>query len=144
MDTQLLRQAHPSVRVHHTFYFAHLKYARHTDPGKQPRHVVFRELKSYSDHRLDLFQVISGSTLCRVFIGQRRSENSPAKFCLFPERAWPFHNNPPVTLQYSPATLILNENPAFEWAWTYPTGLPPASWDSPPVEFISVFLVTLK
>ena len=56
----------------------------------------------------------------RVFIRYRRSENSlattqnsPAKFYLFPERALPFHNNPPVTLQYSPATPILNENPGF-------------------------------
>ena len=47
----------------------------------------------------------------RVFVRYRRSENSPAKFCLFPERALPFHNNPPVTLQYSPATPILNEHP---------------------------------
>ena len=38
------------------------------------------------------------------------TQNSPAKFCLFPERALPFHNNPPVTLPYSPATPILNEN----------------------------------
>ena len=48
----------------------------------------------------------------------RRFENSaattqysPAKFCLFRDRALPFHNNPPVTLQYSAATPILNENP---------------------------------
>ena len=48
----------------------------------------------------------------------RRLENSaattqysPAKFCLFRDRALPFHNNPPVTLQYSAATPILNENP---------------------------------
>lgn len=48
----------------------------------------------------------------------RRLENSaattqysPAKFCLFWDRALPFHNNPPVTLQYSAATPILNENP---------------------------------
>ena len=53
----------------------------------------------------------------RVFIRHRRLEkslaskqNSLAKFCLFPERALPLHNNPP--LQYSPATPILNENPA--------------------------------
>ena len=39
------------------------------------------------------------------------TQNSPTKFCLFPERDLPFHNNPPVTLQYSPATPILNENP---------------------------------
>ena len=55
-----------------------------------------------------------------VFIRHRRSENSLAttqnslaKSCLFPERALLFHNNPPVTLQYSPATpIILNENSA--------------------------------
>ena len=54
----------------------------------------------------------------RVFIRHQRSENSPAitqnspaKFCLFPERANPFQNNPPVTLQYSLATPVLNENP---------------------------------
>ena len=54
----------------------------------------------------------------RVFIRHQRSENSPAttqnllaKFCLFLERGLSFHNNPPVTLQYSPATPILNENP---------------------------------
>ena len=48
----------------------------------------------------------------------RRFENSaattqysPAKFCLFRDRALPFHNNPPVTLQYSAATPIPNENP---------------------------------
>ena len=59
------------------------------------------------------------SAICnhRVFIRDLRSENSPAtthnslaKFCLLPERALPFHNNPPVTLQYSPATRILNGN----------------------------------
>ena len=54
----------------------------------------------------------------RVFIRHWRSknslattQNSPDKFCLFPVRALPFHNNSPVTLQYSPATPILNENP---------------------------------
>ena len=54
----------------------------------------------------------------KVFIRHQRSENSPAsvqnspaKFCLFPERALLFHNNSPVTLHYSPATTILNENP---------------------------------
>ena len=53
----------------------------------------------------------------RVFIRHWRLENSlattqnsPAKFCLFPERAMPFHYKTPVTLQYSHATLILNEN----------------------------------
>ena len=40
------------------------------------------------------------------------TQNSQAKFCLFPERALPFHYNPPVTLQYSPATPIHIENPA--------------------------------
>ena len=51
-----------------------------------------------------------------MFIRHRRLEkslattqNSLAKFWLFPERALPFHNNPP--LQYSPATPVLNENP---------------------------------
>ena len=55
----------------------------------------------------------------RVFIRHRRLENSPAtahnspaKFCSFPERVLLFHNNSPVTLHYSPATTILNENPA--------------------------------
>ena len=54
----------------------------------------------------------------RVFIRRQRLENSvattqnsPSKFCLFPERALPFSNNPPITLQYSLATPILNENP---------------------------------
>ena len=53
----------------------------------------------------------------RVFIRYQRSENSPAttqnspaKFCLFRERALLFHNNSPVTLHYSPA-IILNEIP---------------------------------
>ena len=46
-----------------------------------------------------------------MFIRPLRSENSPAKFCSFPERALPFHDNPPVTSQYSLATPILNENP---------------------------------
>ena len=53
-----------------------------------------------------------------MFIRHRRSKNSPAttqnfldKFCLFPVRALPFHNNSAVTLQYSPATPILKENP---------------------------------
>ena len=58
----------------------------------------------------------------RVFIRYRRSENSPsttvytefsAKFCSFPERALLFHNNSPATLLCSPATTILNENPAY-------------------------------
>ena len=44
-------------------------------------------------------------------MGYYCTQNSPAKLCLFPERALPFHNNPPVSLQYSPATPILNENP---------------------------------
>ena len=55
----------------------------------------------------------------RVFIRPRRSDNSPAttqislaKFCLFPERASLFHNNSLVTLHCSPATTVLNENPA--------------------------------
>ena len=39
------------------------------------------------------------------------TQYSPAKFCLFRDRASPFHNNPPVTLQYSAATPIPNENP---------------------------------
>ena len=38
------------------------------------------------------------------------TQNSRAKFCLCPERALPFHDNPPVTLQYSPATQIRNGN----------------------------------
>ena len=53
-----------------------------------------------------------------MFIRYQRSENSPsttqnstAKFHSFPERASLFHNNPPVTLHYSPATTILNEIP---------------------------------
>ena len=56
--------------------------------------------------------------IIRVLIGHRRSENSsattqnsPAKFCLFPDRALPFHDNPPFTLQYSPVSPILNETP---------------------------------
>ena len=43
----------------------------------------------------------------RVFIRHRRSENSlsttqnsPAKFCLFPERALLFHDNCPTTLPW--------------------------------------------
>ena len=40
------------------------------------------------------------------------TQNSPAKFCLFPDRALPFHNNPPVTFQYSPVSPILNETAA--------------------------------
>ena len=44
--------------------------------------------------------------------------NSPAKFFLFPERALPLHNNPPVILQYFSATPVLNENPAYpELSW---------------------------
>lgn len=46
----------------------------------------------------------------RVFIRQRSettTQNSPVKFCLFPERGLPFHHNPPVTLQsISPANPI--------------------------------------
>ena len=38
-------------------------------------------------------------------------QNSPAKFCFFPERASIFHNNSPVILHYSLATTILNKNP---------------------------------
>lgn len=48
-------------------------------------------------------------------IGDRRIlqivKNSRAKFCLFPNRALPFHINPPFILQYSPTTPILNEKP---------------------------------
>ena len=54
-----------------------------------------------------------------MFIRHRRSENSPsttqnspATFRFFPERASLFHNNSPATLHCSPATTILNENPA--------------------------------
>ena len=36
------------------------------------------------------------------------------KFCLFPDRALPFHNNPPVTFQYSPVFPIVNETSAHE------------------------------
>ena len=43
------------------------------------------------------------------------TQNSPAKFRLFPERvpqrALLFHNNSPATLHCSPFTTILNENP---------------------------------
>ena len=47
----------------------------------------------------------------RVFNRHQRLENSlattqndsPTKFHMFPEGALPFHNNPPVPLQYSPA-----------------------------------------
>ena len=53
-----------------------------------------------------------------MFIRHWRSENSPsttqnspAKFRSFPERALFFHNNSPVTLHCSPATTILIENP---------------------------------
>ena len=56
-----------------------------------------------------------------MFIRHRRSENSPAttqnypaKFRLFPERALVFHNNSPVTLHCSPATTILDKNPERE------------------------------
>ena len=52
----------------------------------------------------------------RVFIGHRRSEkipattqNSPAKFRSFPERALLFHNNSSVTLHYSPALQFLTK-----------------------------------
>ena len=51
-------------------------------------------------------------TVTREFIRHRRSQNSPAttqnspaKFRLFPERASLFHNNSPVTLYCSPAKL---------------------------------------
>jgi len=40
------------------------------------------------------------------------TQNSTARVCLFPERGLPFHNNPPVTLQSSPAIPVLHENPA--------------------------------
>ena len=50
----------------------------------------------------------------RVFIRCRRSENSPAKFRSFSERALlSAHNNSPATLHYSAATTILNENLEF-------------------------------
>ena len=39
------------------------------------------------------------------------TQNSPPKFCLFPDRAFPFHNSTPVTFQYSPVSPILNETP---------------------------------
>ena len=35
-------------------------------------------------------------------------------FCFFPEKALPFHSNPPVNEQYSPASPILNINPDFD------------------------------
>ena len=63
-------------------------------------------------------------------LGNRRSENSPAttqispaKFCLFPERALPFHNNPPLTLQYSPVIPILNENLGYNYSAINSTNL---------------------
>ena len=42
------------------------------------------------------------------------TQYSQAKFCLFPERALPFHDNPPVTSQSYSATPLLNENLAAE------------------------------
>ena len=57
--------------------------------------------------------------ISRVFTRQWRWKNSPAttqnsmaKFCLFAERALPFHNtgNPSVTLQYSLVTPILGDS----------------------------------
>ena len=42
----------------------------------------------------------------RVFIRQRRLENSLAKFCLFCERTLPLDNNPPVTLLHSILLLL--------------------------------------
>ena len=63
-----------------------------------------------------------------MFIRHQRSQNSPlttqnslAKFCLFPDRALPVHINPPVTFQYSPISPILNETPGFltEWVKMY-------------------------
>ena len=39
------------------------------------------------------------------------TQNSPAKFHSFHERASLFHNNSPTTLHCSPASIILNENP---------------------------------
>ena len=45
------------------------------------------------------------------------TQNSLAKFCLFPERALLFHNNSPATLHCSPATTIFNENPACIKVW---------------------------
>ena len=65
-------------------------------------------------------QLYTSLCLFKVFIRHRRLENppsttqnSPAKFRLFPERAKLFHNNSPVTLRCSPVTTILNENPAY-------------------------------
>ena len=62
-----------------------------------------------------------------MFIKHWRSENSSAttqnslaKFCLFPDRALSFHDNRPVTLQYSPVSPILNETPEYLefYPWT--------------------------
>ena len=59
----------------------------------------------------------------RVFISHWKLENSVAKLCLFPERAFPIHSNLPVT-EYSLATpivAILNENPVCYTTYLYST-----------------------
>ena len=78
-------------------------------------------LNRYDEHDNAGFEFISLARI-GVFIRHQRSENSPstrqnslAKFHPFPERALLFHNNSPATLLCSPATTILNENPA---AWS--------------------------
>lgn len=58
----------------------------------------------------------------RVFISHWKLENSVAKLCLFPERAFPVHSNLPVTLEYSlvtPIVAILNENPVCYTTYSY-------------------------
>lgn len=54
----------------------------------------------------------------RVFIWKRletTTQNSQAKFSLFPERGFPFNHNPPVSLQsISPATPIFLTKTPFQ------------------------------
>ena len=70
---------------------------------------------------LQYFNIIQRNRLVFITSRHQRSENSPVttqnspamKFRLFLERALLFHNNSRVTLQYTPATTVCNENPDY-------------------------------
>ena len=76
--------------------------------------ILQKTLMSTGSQKREFYKIsFSPVFTSRMFISHRRSENSPAKFLSFPERALLLHNNSPVTLQYLPATTILNEIPDF-------------------------------
>ena len=84
----------------------------------------------------------------RVFIRHWRTgnypattQNSAAKFRLFLERTLPFHNNPPVTLLYSPATPIGPLQLTVTWCKSRHAEVQEVHWDKTNKELTSFKMV---